>query len=197
MRWLSARVLAVAGSILLTALGASCRARQAAQLPRAQAVPPSPSPVIPTPLPSPPPAPGDAEMMRALEDIDRGEEASAAARLEAVMALGAKAPSRGEALFTLALLKANPVASQRDIARARSLLEEAAAMKPGPSRSSEIRLILSLLALEEEKERSLQDLRAQIEAVRGQAESLKAALAQREDELRRIKEILLEKTPGH
>ncbi len=57
-------------------------------------------------------------------------------------------------------------------------------------------LILSLLALEAEKEQTILDLRAQIDASKGESEGLKAALAQREEELRKIKDILLEKQPG-
>lgn len=163
--------------------------------PAPQIVVTPPPAVAPKPAPPPPP-PGEREMNEANAALRSGDRVLAAAKLDAILAMGARAPSRGEALFTLGVIESLPDNPARDVARARSLLEEAITSGASPSRAQASRLIVSLLAQEEEQTRAILDLRAQIDASKTEVEELRAALAQREAELRKIKEILLEKVPG-
>jgi len=140
--------------------------------------------------------PGARELDEAMTALRFGDRALAVSRLEAVVAMGSAAPSRGEALLTLGVLSALPDSPSRDIERARVLLQQSLAAG-GPAASAQAtRLILALLTQEEDLNRSIADLRTQIEASHTETEETKTLLAQRETELRRIKEILLGKTPG-
>jgi len=110
--------------------------------------------------------------------------------------MGMRAPSREEASFTLAVIEASPGNPARNVSRARLLLNDLIASGLSPARSQAAEFILSLLLMEEEHMKEVAELRSQIEASRGEMEGLKATLAQRETELRKIKEILLETKPG-
>lgn len=156
-----------------------------------------PAVVQPAPAPPPPPPPpGQEDLDQAFVALNRGETDRAIDKLEAVLDEGSKAPGRGEALFTLALLCARPEDPDRDIPRARSMLEELLSIETSPSRQTAARLILSLLALEEQQTSAIRSIREQMDTTKVESEGLKSSLAQREEELRRIKEILLEKAPG-
>jgi hypothetical protein len=159
------------------------------------AVQPAPPPAI-APPPVPAPTPGAREFEEAMTALKFGDRALAVSRLEAVVAMGSSAPARGEALFTLGVFSALPDSPSRDVQRARALLQQSLAAGGAASSGQAIRLILALLAREEELDRSIADLKVQIDASRAEADETRTLLAQRETELRRIKEILLGKTPG-
>jgi hypothetical protein len=129
--------------------------------------------------------------------LGRGETRRAVARLEGVIALGARAPGRAEALYTLALIEARPDSPARDVPRARRLLREVLGSKPAPRRETEARFILALLEMEEDRTREIHALRARLAVSEADANLLRLALDQREEELRRIKEILLGESPGN
>ena len=85
---------------------------------------------------------------------------------------------------------------ERDVGRARHLLQDLLDSRPEAARETGARLILSLLELEEEYMRQIRDLRVLVAASGAEADDLRGALAQREAELRRIKEILLGRAGG-
>ncbi|MBI3449529.1 MAG: hypothetical protein HY049_11525 [Acidobacteria bacterium] len=157
--------------------------------------PPSPAPSA-APPPAPAPVPGAREFDEAMTALKFGDRALAVSRLEAVVAMGTGTPSRGEALFTLGILSALPDNPSRDVERARVLLQQSLASGGSVPSGHAIRLILALLAREDDLNKSIADLKAQIEASHTETEETKTQLAQRETELRRIKDILLGKTPG-
>jgi hypothetical protein len=157
---------------------------------------PPPAVVPAAPPPPPPPPPGERETAEAMSALRAGDLVLAATWLDQVLALGSRAPSREEALFTLAVIEALPSNPARDVVRARVLLREVIASGGSPSRSEASGLILSFLAQEEELTRSISELKLQIESSRSESEDLKATLAQRESELKKIKEILLGKSPA-
>lgn len=168
-----------------------------------KAPPNNPAPVTPPTVeqpkpspPPPPPPPGEEDLKEAYVALNRGETDHAIRKLEAVLDEGSKAPGRSEALFTLALLLARPEDTDRDVPRARSMLEELLSIDTSPSRQTAARLILSLISLEEQQASAIKSIKEQMDTTRVESEGLRTSLAQREEELRRIKEILLEKTPG-
>jgi hypothetical protein len=128
--------------------------------------------------------------------LDNGDPGGAADKLRAALAAGAAGAQRSEAIFTLALLHARPDAPQRDVPKARAYLEQVIASRPAAAREIEASLILALLDAEEVHAAAAADLRSQLAAARTESDELRVALASREAELKKIKEILLEKTPG-
>ena len=185
---------AVLVPLCLLALAGACRWRQETP-PPVVAPPPAPQ-ATPLPAPTPPPPPGEREMSEAALYLGSGEVASAEEKLDAVIALGPESPSWGEAIRLRAILAARPDLPGRDLPLARDLLRRYLGAQPDAAGEAEARLILSLLDREEEAARAVADLRAQIESMRGAESELRSALAQREEELRKIKEILLGSTPG-
>ncbi len=147
--------------------------------------------------PAPPPPPGERGLAEATELLGRGETRRAVAKLEEVIALGAGAPGRAEALYTLALIEARPESPARDVPRARRLLQEVLKSDPEPRREAEARFILALLRIEEERTREIHALQTRLAVSEADADLLRSALEQREEELRRIKEILLGESPGN
>ncbi|HXI01779.1 MAG TPA: hypothetical protein VNI57_01255, partial [Candidatus Saccharimonadales bacterium] len=136
------------------------------------------------------------ELAGALADMDAGRLDEAKTRLEKLAALPSPSEERESARYSLAILLARPGSPGRDVSRARDLLEEVLADYPGAPREMGARLILSLLDAEESFRRQIDELRAQVAASGSESDDLKAALAQREAELRRIKEILLGRAGG-
>ena len=191
----SARLL-IGALILGSAAAGGCQAfRKGPAEPAPVLLPAQPVEQAPPPSPPPPPPPGDSEMAAAAGFLRGGDLVSAAEALDAVIELGAKAPARWEAVYQRALLAATPDDPGRNVPLARDLLGQVLESKPAAERESEARLILALLDLEEGSARAIGDLRSQIETMKAEGEEIRSALAQREDELRRIKEILLEKAP--
>jgi hypothetical protein len=128
--------------------------------------------------------------------MEAGHFSKAAERFERVISLGEIAPGREAALYDLALLLARPDNPQRDVARARSLLEDLSASGEPAARDTGARLILSLLEVEGAYLRQIEDLRTRLAAMGAESDDLRGLLAQREAELRRIKEILLGRATG-
>ena len=68
-------------------------------------------------------------------------------------------------------------------------------LNPAPERKAEAFLVLQMLKFEEEQERLIAQLNVWVSGMEVDQIELRAALAQREEELRKIKEILLGKMP--
>ena len=155
-----------------------------------------PSPVRPGPETRAAPRPGDPELAAARKAMEAGHFSEAAERFEQVISLGEIAPGRGAALYTLALLLARPDNPGRDAARARILLEDLLASGEPVVREAGARLILSLLEIEGAYRQQIEDLRIRMATMGAESDDLRGLLAQREMELRRIKEILLGRATG-
>jgi hypothetical protein len=138
--------------------------------------------------------PVESSLRVALEARDAGRLAAATEGLESLLAMGGAA--RGRALYPLALLLARPDSESRDTVRAASLLEEYVRTEPDPSEEASARLILGLLDLERLCADLIGELRGKAAASGAESEDLRLALAQREAELRRIKDILLGRSGG-
>lgn len=179
---------------LLSLLAGGTAACTRVQPPRtAPPVQAAPEPAPPAPAP---PAPGEREMEGVRAALAAGKMDRASDLLKFVIALGAAAPARPEALYTLALLRARPDAEGRDPVEARRLLEEVIGSPPTPLRLIEARSILALLVAEQESRDSIGELRARLAVSEADSERIRITLAHREEELRRIKEILLGQTGG-
>jgi signal transduction histidine kinase len=158
---------------------------------------PDPPPSTLEPAVSPPrAAPGDIELAEAGEALSRGDKAVAIRKLEGVVELGADAPGRVDALLALAVLRARPDDPARDTQAALALVERILQLHPGGAKEEEAKLLKSFLEVENMLSHSVEELRAQLTAAREEGEALRQSLAKREDELKKIKEILLGKTPG-
>lgn len=142
-----------------------------------------------------PPTAGERYLEAARAALAGPDYKTAEERLEFVLALGKSIPQRAEALYLLALLKARPDSDNRDRARAIVLLQEAGSVKTVPERKSEALLVLQLLESELEQERIIQQLNIWVSEIESDQIELRTALEQREEELRKIKEILLGKIP--
>jgi len=161
--------------------------------PAAVPVPPPVAVTIPQP---PPPPPGEKEMGEARASMRRGNLALATSQLQAVVAMEPMSPVRGEALFALAVVESLEQNPSRDTVRAREHLGLLMNSGEPPDRVQAAALLFALLEQEEALNQEIEDLRSQVQAAKGDAEILSSTLAQREEELRKIKEILLEKSPG-
>jgi hypothetical protein len=128
--------------------------------------------------------------------MEAGHFSKAAERFERVISLGEIAPGREAALYDLAFLLVRPDNPQRDVARARSLLEDLLASGEPAARAPGARLVLSLVEMEGIYLRQIEDLRTRLAAMGAESDDLRGLLAQREAELRRIKEILLGRATG-
>lgn len=169
-------------------------------------------PAAPATAPPPAAAPNSAEpTQRALESdsssdgalvseamaaLGKGRLHEAASHLEQVMGSGPEAEGRVTAHYLLALLLARPDYAERDITRARAMLEGLLESHPPAAHETGARLVLSLLELEEDYVRLIADLRIRAAASGAEADDLRGVLAQREAELRRIKDILLGRAGG-
>lgn len=184
-----------AGLLALLLAGACARSPEApATAPGSSGSPasarPESAPAASDPLPDP------AGLPLAVEALDGGRLEEAEERLQEIIARESAAASRGKALYLMALLLARPDNPKRDIGRARGLLEDLVETYPQSARETGASLVLSLLELEEGYVQLIVDLRTRAASAGAEADDLRGILAQRESELRRIKEILLGRTGG-
>lgn len=181
------RLLAAVLGAALAAAGPGC----------AREVPaPAPAPSVPEQTPPAGPSRAHLSLVAAMEALEQGRLQEAVRRLEEVLSLEAEAAERGAALYSLAVLLARPGSPARDVARARGLLEEFLETDPPAARAEGARLILGLLDVEGRYEEQIRELRGRAAVAGAEADDLRIALAQKEAELRRIKEILLGRTGG-
>lgn len=162
---------------------------------------PAPAPVeaettSPVRIPEPPPAPAEIALSEAREAIARGRIREAEIALERIPSLEGAQKVRGEAIYALAVLLARPGDPGRDVERASGLLERYLETGPPPDREAGARLILQLLELERRCGQQVEELRGRAAVSGSEAEDLRVALAQKEAELKRIKEILLGRSGG-
>lgn len=139
---------------------------------------------------------GAAELAAALESMRGGRLDEARREFEAVLALDGGTLRRPAALYGLGLLLARPDFAGRDVTRSRKLLEEYLATGPTEPEGTSARLVAGLLRAEAEQTAVIAELRGRVAAAGAESEDLRVTLAQREAELRRIKEILLGRAGG-
>jgi hypothetical protein len=102
---------------------------------------------------------------------------------------------KGDIHYRVARLRADPRTRWRDVEQARREFEAALAISPEHPRAREARLFVALIAeLELERVRAA-SLRIELEGLRSDRIALKEELDRKDQELRDIKEVLLEKNP--
>ncbi len=97
--------------------------------------------------------------------------------------------------YHLALLYLDPSFEWRRIEESRSILQGLLEMSPPFSRRTEAGLVLLLLEEIERMQREAAGLGSRADTLATEVESLKARLAEKEQELERIKQVLLRKEP--
>ncbi len=183
-------------AILASVLAVGC-----ARHPAAPATAPPPAPIPPSAEVTGHAPEGDSSregvlLSEAMAALEQGRLHEAASRLEQLIGSGPATEGRGTALYLLGMLLARPDYPDRDITRARGLLEGLLESHPPAAHETGARLVLSLLDLEEGYVRLIADLRIRAAVAGAEADDLRGVLAQREAELRRIKDILLGRAGG-
>ncbi len=186
----------VAAVLLLAALGPACH--RPGSRPVAGTLPPAPAPVVETAPPAPvPPPPGRFDQeMRAADDAERGGDYQTAVETyERIVSSGADPSALADARYRLALAYLDPNSPSRNTDQSLKSIEDLLRDSPGHPRSREARTIRQILAELKQAIEELAQARGEIEASRTQLQALQVRLEEKEQELKRIKEVLLEKKP--
>jgi hypothetical protein len=181
---------------LLLSMGMACATRlQRPQAPEEPAVKPPPPVETPDPEPLPPP-PSEAELAfdAARRAEMHGDGAAAAALYARAASTTLEAPRRAEALYRLALLRLEP-GELRDQALARTDLLQLLDAAPDHPRAREARALLALLDELDAARAQTASARTEAESVKGEVVALRADLEKKDQELKSIKQVLLQRKP--
>jgi len=190
------RLGSAAAVLLLAALGPACH--RPGSRPVAGSLPPAPPPVVETAPPAPvPPPPGRFDQeMRAADEAERGGDYQKAVETyERIVSSGADPSALADARYRLALAYLDPNSPSRSADQSLKSIEDLLRDSPGHPRSREARTIKQILVELKQAIDELAQARGDIEASRTQLQALQARFDEKEQELKRIKEVLLEKKP--
>src|SRR5262249_6556141 len=137
-----------------------------------------PPPPVETPDPEPLPAPpseGDLALEAARRAELRGDREAAATLYARAARVSVEMGRRGEALYSLAMLHADPGES-RDLGLARGDLQQLLEISPGHPRSREARTLLSLIEELTQAQQQSAALRGDVESAHAESIALKAEL---------------------
>ncbi|HKY31949.1 MAG TPA: hypothetical protein VJV23_05385 [Candidatus Polarisedimenticolia bacterium] len=193
-----ARRRALLAALLCLPLLAGCPGRLTRPEPRAEPpVKPPPAVEQEMPPPAPPPIRSEAElaMDAAAKAEARGDAATAADLYARAARASLEAGRRGDALFSLAQLHLDPAGPVRDLPQAREALQRLVESAPAHSRVRESRAMLALLDELDEARGAAAGLRTEAETLRGDAAALRIELDKKDQELKSIKQVLMQKKP--
>jgi len=189
--------LASAAAVLLLAvMGPACH--RPGSRPVAGPLPPAPPPVVETAPPAPvPPPPGRFDQeMRAADDAERGGDYQKAVETyEGIVSSGADPSALADARYRLALVYLDPNCPLRSAEESLKTIEALLRDSPGHPRFQEARAIKQILVELKLALGGTAQARADIEAFKEKLSALQASLDEKEQELKRIKEVLFEKKP--
>lgn len=186
-------------AILLAIAVAGCPAGSARRIPR-QTTPPPPEavrePIEPPRLPSPePPSEADLAVKAAREAAERGDDEAAVEFYGWAESAGGSARVRGEIHYGLAVIYADPISPRRSPERARRELAAMEAAGADHPRAREARIISALMDQVEVARAASAAAKSELEALRKEMTALRAELEKKDQELKSIKQVLLQQKP--
>jgi len=148
----------------------------------------------------PPSVPPPGEVDSALQAAQRAEAAGdAAGAIEfyehVTMMPDASSVQMAEAHLALAMLSADPNAPQRDVEQARAHLRQMLQLEPDHPRARDASLLLALLDEIGTLQSRTAELTAQSDTIRSSVTELIAKLDEKERELQKVKQVLLQNKP--
>ncbi len=199
---MSDRSLTPAGRLIPAMAGVlvilGCARAGSHTLPRPIVTEPSlPAPVLADPPPAPPPAPPPEQvaLLAARGAATRGDYLHATDLYERAIQAAVESRVREAIRYELALVRLGPGNPQRDPAAARRDLEALALASPEHPRAAEARALVALLDEAAMERKAALEARAENDSIRAQLAVQKAELVEKEQELQRIKQVLLERKP--